>query len=82
MHEVPLILLLKIRVNDYARHGLRGGNQMKVIIGSIIVIILLGIGIWLMMSPSFQQIGDTVYKLKKKLKEDEDDGERDNNEKR
>lgn len=55
---------------------------MKVIIGSIIVIFLLGIGIWLIMSPSFKHVGDTAYKLKEKLKEEEeDDGKRDTNEK-
>ena len=45
---------------------------MKVFIGSIIVIILIGIGIWLMLSPSFKKVGDTAHKLKGKLKEDED----------
>ncbi|WP_195892890.1 hypothetical protein [Bacillus massiliigorillae] len=56
---------------------------MKVIIGSIIVIFFLGIGIWLIMSPSFKQVGDTAYKLKEKLKEEDDeDGKRDSDEKR
>ncbi|WP_170941864.1 hypothetical protein [Bacillus sp. FJAT-42315] len=44
---------------------------MKVFIGSIIVILLLGFGVWLMLSPSFKRVGDTAYKLKKKLKEDD-----------
>ncbi|MEH6945385.1 hypothetical protein [Bacillus sp. JJ722] len=55
---------------------------MKVVIGSIIVIFLLGIGIWLIVSPSFKHVGDTAYKMKKKLKEEDDDnGKRDTNEK-
>ncbi|WP_203363553.1 hypothetical protein [Bacillus sp. REN10] len=48
---------------------------MKVFIGSIIVILLLGFGVWLMLSPSFKRVGDTAYKLKEKLEEDEN-GER------
>ncbi len=59
------------------------GNLMKVIIGSIIVVFLLGIGIWLVMSPSFKQIGDGAYKLKEKWQEDDEtDGKRDTDEKR
>ncbi len=51
---------------------------MKVIIGSVIVILLLGFGIWLMLSPSFEKIGETAEKMKGKLEEDKN-GERDTN---
>ncbi|WP_019242183.1 MULTISPECIES: hypothetical protein [Bacillus] len=49
---------------------------MKVIIGSIIVVIFICIGVWLILSPSFKSVGDTAYKLKKKIEED-DNGKRD-----
>ncbi|HZG72917.1 MAG TPA: hypothetical protein VEY51_15370 [Chondromyces sp.] len=49
---------------------------MKVFIGSVIVILVIGFGIWLMLSPSFKKVGDTVYKLKENLKEDEDENRR------
>ncbi|WP_180954608.1 hypothetical protein [Bacillus sp. V5-8f] len=45
---------------------------MKVFVGSIIVVILLCIGIWLLLSPSFKKVGDTARKVKKKLREDKD----------
>ncbi|WP_199484553.1 hypothetical protein [Peribacillus glennii] len=45
---------------------------MKVFIGSSIVVILLCIGIWLMLSPSFKKIGDTAKRIKEKLGGDED----------
>ena len=45
---------------------------MKVIIGSIIIVLLICFGIWLMFSPSFSKVGDTAQKLKHKMEEDED----------
>ncbi|WP_169829339.1 hypothetical protein [Domibacillus antri] len=50
---------------------------MKVFIGSIFVILLIGAGIWLMLSPSFKKVGETASKVKEKLKEDHQDGNRD-----
>ncbi len=47
---------------------------MKVFIGSIIVLFLIGAGIWLVLSPSFKKVGETASKAKEKLK-GEDDGE-------
>ncbi|MGM9928545.1 MAG: hypothetical protein ACI35P_11410 [Bacillus sp. (in: firmicutes)] len=49
---------------------------MKVFIGSIIVILLICVGIWLILSPSFSKVGNTAQKLKEKLEEDEN-GKRD-----
>lgn len=49
---------------------------MKVFIGSIIVILLICFGIWLILSPSFSKVGNTAQKLKEKLEEDEN-GKRD-----
>ncbi|MFS0782150.1 hypothetical protein [Bacillus sp. 1P06AnD] len=54
---------------------------MKVWIGSVIVIILLLIGVWFMLSPSFRKIGETAQNFKSKL-EEEEDGERHSNEKK
>lgn len=45
---------------------------MKVFIGSVIVLLLIGAGIWLMLSPSFKKVGETVSKVKENLKEDSD----------
>lgn len=53
---------------------------MKVIIGSIIIVLLIGFGIWLILSPSFSKVGDTAQKLKQKMEEDED-GKRNTNQK-
>lgn len=54
---------------------------MKVFIGSIIVVILLCFGIWLILSPSFKSVGETAHKLKAKIEED-DNGKRDADKKR
>ena len=54
---------------------------MKVYIGSIIVIILIGFGVWLMLSPSFKMFGETAHKLKRSIREDEEDGEDGTNQK-
>ncbi|WP_191991997.1 hypothetical protein [Bacillus aerolatus] len=44
---------------------------MKVFIGSVIIILIICFGIWLMLSPSFKKVGDAAHKLKDKLEEDE-----------
>ncbi|MCI2253065.1 hypothetical protein RG959_05625 [Domibacillus sp. 8LH] len=44
---------------------------MKVFIGSIIVLLLIGAGIWLMLSPMFNKVGETADKVKNRLKEEE-----------
>lgn len=44
---------------------------MKVFIGSVIIILIIGFGVWLMLSPSFKRVGDTAHRLKEKLEEDE-----------
>jgi hypothetical protein len=43
---------------------------MKVFIGSILVLLLIGAGIWLMLSPSFKKVGEKASKVKENLKED------------
>lgn len=45
---------------------------MKVFIGSVIIVLIICFGIWLMLSPSFKKVGDTAHRLGEKLKEDED----------
>lgn len=37
---------------------------MKVYIGSVIVVIIILFGVWLMLSPSFKKVGDTASKIK------------------
>ncbi|WP_197076560.1 hypothetical protein [Domibacillus indicus] len=44
---------------------------MKVFIGSVIVLILIGAGIWLMLSPSFKKVGEAASRVKENFKEDE-----------
>ncbi|WP_172656722.1 hypothetical protein [Domibacillus robiginosus] len=43
---------------------------MKVFIGSVIVLLLIGAGIWLLLSPSFKKVGETASKVKENLKEE------------
>lgn len=45
---------------------------MKVFIGSVIVLLLIGAGIWLMLSPSFKKVGETASKVKENFKEEKD----------
>ncbi|WP_179865468.1 MULTISPECIES: hypothetical protein [unclassified Bacillus (in: firmicutes)] len=45
---------------------------MKVILGSIIIILLLLFGLWLLLSPTFEKIGDKTVKVKNILKEKEE----------
>lgn len=47
---------------------------MKVFIGSVLVLLLIGAGIWLMLSPSFKKVGETASKVKDNLKEGSHDG--------
>ncbi len=49
---------------------------MKVFVGSVIIILLIGFGIWLMLSPSFKRVGDKAYRLKEKIKEDDNESNR------
>ncbi|MBM7647866.1 hypothetical protein JOC78_000806 [Bacillus ectoiniformans] len=49
---------------------------MKVMIGSIIIVILICIGIWLMLAPSFKKVGETAEKIKSKFEEDENGGKK------
>jgi len=44
---------------------------MKVYIGSIIVVIIILFGVWLMLSPSFKKVGDTASKIKGNIEEEE-----------
>ncbi|MEH6939600.1 hypothetical protein V7056_17385 [Bacillus sp. JJ664] len=45
---------------------------MKVIIGSILIILLFLLGIWLILSPTFQKIGEKSAKVKNILKDEEE----------
>ncbi|MFB6465613.1 hypothetical protein ACE38V_02215 [Cytobacillus sp. Hz8] len=45
---------------------------MKVVIGSLFVIALLGFGIWLVLSPTFKKVGDSAKKIKDYLEDEED----------
>lgn len=47
------------------------GEYMKVYIGSIIVVIIILFGVWLMLSPSFKKVGDTASKIKGNIEEEE-----------
>ncbi|WP_419884276.1 hypothetical protein ACN6MY_15025 [Peribacillus sp. B-H-3] len=49
---------------------------MKVLIGSIIVVLLLCLGAWLIISPAFTKVGDTAKKMKKNLEEDKNGNEK------
>ncbi|MBT2575183.1 hypothetical protein J7E26_14705 [Bacillus sp. ISL-51] len=44
---------------------------MKVIIGSIILLVIIGFGLWLMLSPIFKQVGSGAKKFKKSWEEDQ-----------
>ncbi|WP_199880781.1 hypothetical protein [Bacillus massiliglaciei] len=46
---------------------------MKVIIGSVLVILLICIGIWLILSPSFKKVGEKAFELKQKFEEETDE---------
>lgn len=48
---------------------------MKVFIGSVIVVILLLIGFWLLMSPTFHIVGSKAEKIKNKLEGETENGE-------
>lgn len=54
---------------------------MKVFIGSVIVVILLLIGVWLLMSPTFSLVGSKAEKIKKKLEGETNRGKRNTNQK-
>ncbi|ARW06936.1 hypothetical protein P8907_19255 [Bacillus atrophaeus] len=43
---------------------------MKVIIGSIILLVIIGFGLWLMLSPFFKKVGSGASKFKKSWEED------------
>ncbi|WP_180233006.1 hypothetical protein [Bacillus sp. AFS055030] len=45
---------------------------MKVLVGSILIILLLLCGIWLLLSPTFEKIGEKSAKVKNILKDKED----------
>lgn len=47
---------------------------MKIFIGSLFVIALMGVGIWLVLSPSFKKVGDSAKKVKEYLDEEDKDG--------
>lgn len=38
---------------------------MKVMIGSIILLVIIGFGLWLMLSPIFKQVGSGAQKIQK-----------------
>ena len=45
---------------------------MMVFIGSVLVLLLIGVGIWLVLSPSFKKVGEAASKVKGNLKEGQD----------
>ncbi|MGC4376389.1 hypothetical protein WD019_05525 [Fictibacillus sp. Mic-4] len=47
---------------------------MKVFIGSLLVVGLIGFGVWLILFPSFKKIGGAAEKIKNFLGDDEDRG--------
>lgn len=46
---------------------------MKVMIGSIVVVGLLVVGLWLLLSPAFGKVGDAAQKVSSGLKGDKKD---------
>jgi len=44
---------------------------LKVLLGSILIILLLLFGIWLIISPGFEKIGEKSSKIKNILKDEE-----------
>ncbi|AKQ73187.1 hypothetical protein SFC27_02500 [Bacillus licheniformis] len=46
---------------------------MKVMIGSIILLLIIGFGVWLMLSPLFKKVGSGATKIKKTLEDDKDE---------
>ena len=52
---------------------------MKVFIGSVIVVVLLLIGFWLLMSPTFSLVGSKAEKVKNKIEGETENGERNTN---
>ncbi|MDA1475241.1 hypothetical protein [Bacillus changyiensis] len=46
---------------------------MKVMIGSVILLLMIGFGVWLILSPLFEKIGNGARKIKKTLEDDQDD---------
>ncbi|AKL84627.1 hypothetical protein C6W22_02675 [Bacillus atrophaeus] len=53
--------------NDKAAREVK---YMKVIIGSIILLVIIGFGLWLMLSPFFKKVGSGASKFKKSWEED------------
>ncbi|MCK6256211.1 hypothetical protein LCY76_06300 [Fictibacillus sp. KIGAM418] len=49
---------------------------MKVLIGSILIVLVLCFGVWLILSPSFKKVGDKATKFKEKLQEEQDGEEK------
>ncbi|ARC58822.1 hypothetical protein J5TS1_31910 [Bacillus licheniformis] len=47
--------------------------RVKVVIGSIILLLIIGFGVWLMLSPTFSKIGDKASKLKNVLEDDKNE---------
>ncbi|MDN4074217.1 MULTISPECIES: hypothetical protein [Fictibacillus] len=45
---------------------------MKVWLGSMLLVLVLCFGVWLILSPSFKKVGVTATKLKEKLQEEQD----------
>ncbi|WP_176547254.1 hypothetical protein [Bacillus sp. AFS053548] len=45
---------------------------MKVLVGSILIILLFLFGVWLLLSPTFVKIGEKSAKVKNILKDKED----------
>jgi hypothetical protein len=52
---------------------------MKVFIGSILVIILIGIGVWFMLSPTYKKVGGAAKKYNDYLKGEDKNGKRNKN---
>ncbi|WHY73628.1 hypothetical protein [Fictibacillus enclensis] len=49
---------------------------MKVLIGSIIVVLVICFGVWLILSPSFKKVGDTAQKLRENVQGEENGEEK------
>ncbi|MDM5198048.1 hypothetical protein QUF84_08190 [Fictibacillus enclensis] len=49
---------------------------MKVLIGSIIVVLVICFGVWLILSPSFKKVGDTAHKLRENVQGEENGEEK------
>lgn len=66
---------MNVNIGERKSHTVRrrGGEKMKVMIGSVILLMIIGFGVWLMLSPLFKKIGSGAGKIKKTLEDDGDE---------